>query len=164
MKRLITTLILIITALCFCGCGDDTSEVSNHERPIINLCSSLEHSDKEAYLNCFVPAARKAYLNSGSSSSGSKDIIDTVIKNSGLEENRSLSCDIIGKRELASADREKLERQYKSDYAKNVTFEKAFQIDAGIVSSKGTDIRKFTVVLLDDSWYIYGEVIEKFSF
>ncbi len=164
MKRYITTLIFILSVLCFCSCADDTSEVSNHDRPIINLCSSLEHSDAETYLNCFVPAAKKAYLNSNSSSSDSTDIIDTVIKNSGLEENRSLNCEIIGKRELASADREKLERQYKNDYTKNVTFEKAFQIDASIVSAKGTDVRKFTVVLLDDSWYIYSKVIDKFYF
>ena len=163
MKRYITTLILILSALCFCSCGDETVEATNHERPIINLCSSIEHSDSETYLNCFVPAARKAYLES-SSRSGSSNIIDTVLKNSGLEENRTLSCEIIGKRELASADREKLEKQYRNDYAKNVTFEKAFQIDAGIVSPKGTDVRKFTVVLLDESWYIYDEVIEKFRF
>ncbi len=166
MKRLIYALTLMIplVLLCFCSCGDETVEVSNHERPIINLCSSLEHSDGQTYLNCFVPAAKKAYLNPDSSSSRSSDITADVYKNSGLDTGDKIACEIIGKRELASADCEKLQKEYRSKYAKNITIEKAFQIDASLVSAKGTDVRKFTVVLIDSSWYIFSEVIEKFNF
>lgn len=164
MKRFISALTIILAALlCLCGCGEQEQIVSNFERPIIDLCSSFEHSDSAAYLSCFTPAAKKAY-QSTSSSSESGSIIETVAKNSGLDDNRKLSCEVIGKRELAGADREKLKKQYRSSYAKNVTIEKAFQIDAAIVSAKGTDMRKFTVVLIDSSWYIFGDVIEKFNF
>ena len=85
-------------------------------------------------------------------------------KNSGLEGSEKLTYEIIGKIELASAEREKLQKQYKSKYSKNVTIEKAFQIDANISTSKKSDLRRFTTVLIDGSWYIFGDVIEKFKF
>ena len=160
--------------MLFCGCGDEQTDVTNHERPILNLCTSLEHNDANAYLNCFTPAAKKAYLegsedsdSSESSSKGKgsgKDIISRVRSENGLESGDAISCEIIGKLELPSADREKLQKQYKSKYTKNVTIEKAFQIDASLTCSKGTDMHRFTVVLFDESWYIFGDVIEKFEF
>ena len=164
--------------MLFCGCGDEPVDVTNHERPILNLCTSFEHRDANAYLNCFTPAAKKAYLegksddssdSSGSDSSKkskgkSGDVISAVMSENGLDDGDKISCEIIGKIELPSADREKLEKQYKSKYAKNVTIEKAFQIDASLTCSKGTDMHRFTVVLFDESWYIFGDVIEKFEF
>lgn len=163
MKRYIVTITLILAALiCLSGCGDSTVEASNHERPILNLCLSLEHSDARTYLNCFVPAAKNAYLKANSS--GSDDIIKTVQKNSGLESGEKLTYEIIGKIELASADREKLTKQYRSKYSKNVTIEKAFQIDANISTSKKSDLRRFNTVLIDGSWYIFADVIEEFKF
>lgn len=165
MKKIINilTIITAFALLCLCGCGDETVEVSNFERPIINLCSSVEHNDSATYLNCFTPAAKKAYL-SEQSSSGSGDIVDTFVKNSGLQEDRKLSCEIITKLELSSAECEKLQKQYRSQYAKNLTIEKAFQLDAALTSSKGTVMQRFTVVLIDSSWYIHGSVIEKIKF
>lgn len=164
--------------MLFCGCGDEQTDVTNHERPILNLCTSFEHKDANAYLNCFTPAAKKAYLDGkgGDSSDSSEsdsskksmgksdDIISAVISANGLDDGDKISCEIIGKLELPSAEREKLEKQYKSKYAKNVTIEKAFQIDASLTCSKGTDMHRFTVVLFDESWYIFGDVIEKFEF
>ena len=164
MKKTIFTLIMIISALfCLGGCGDSTVEATNHERPILNLCLSLEHGDAQTYLNCFVPAAKKAYLNSDSSS-GKKDILSEVYKNSGLEQGDRINYEIIGKLELASADREKLQKQYKSKYSKNVTIEKAFQIDVNFTTSKSSDLRRLNTVLIDGSWYIFDEVIDKFKF
>lgn len=164
MKKYIVTLTMVLAALlCFSGCGDSTVEASNHERPILNLCLSIEHNDSQTYLNCFVPAAKNAYLKQHSSS-GSGDIITTVLKNSGLESGEKLTYEVIGKLELASAEREKLQKQYKSKYSKNVTIEKAFQIDANISSSKKSDVRRFNTVLIDGSWYIFDDVIEKFKF
>ena len=163
MKKYIVIMTMVLAALiCLSGCGESTVEASNHERPILNLCLSLEHSDAQTYLSCFVPAAKAEYLRS--SSSGSDDIIKTVQKNSGLDGSEKLSYEIIGKIELASAEREKLQKQYKSKYSKNVTIEKAFQIDANISTSKKSDLRRFTTVLIDGSWYIFGDVIEKFKF
>ncbi|MBQ2580725.1 MAG: hypothetical protein II574_03755 [Ruminococcus sp.] len=172
MKKLIKALILMTAAalMLFCGCGDEQTDVTNHERPILDLCTSLEHRDANAYLNCFTPAAKKAYLageGDSSDSSGKskgKDIISRVMSENGLEDGDKISCEIIGKLELPSADREKLQKQYKSKYAKNVTIEKAFRIDASLTCSKGTDMHRFNVVLFDESWYIFGDVIEKFDF
>ena len=176
MKKLIKALILMTAAalMLLCGCGGEQTEVTNHERPILDLCTSLEHNDANAYLGCFTPAAKKAYLAGGdedssdtSDSSGKrrgKDIIADVLSQSGLESGDRISCEVIVKVELPSADREKLQKQYKSKYAKNVTIEKAFQIDASLSCSKGTDMHRFTVVLFDENWYIFGDVIEQFKF
>ena len=86
-----------------------------------------------------------------------------LLDKSGIDAN-DITCEIIGKRELASADREKLQTEYKKTYAKNDEIEKAFQLDVCFTSSKGTDMCKITVVMIDNNWYIYSDVIQRFNF
>lgn len=163
MKKLLKAVVLVMTVciLTLCSCGDQTQEAANHERPVFNLCYSINHNDSRTFLNCFIPPAKKKYLSSDESKS--KDAVSDLLDKSGIEAN-DLSCEIIGKRELASADCEKLQKEYKKNYSKNDNFEKAFQIDACFTSSKGTDIRKLTVVLIDNNWYINSDVIQRFRF
>lgn len=153
-------LMLMLSVLLLCSCGSETQEVANHERPVFNLCLSINHRDNNTFLNCFVPPAKKAYL---SSDSGSKDAVGDLLDKCDIEAN-DISCEIIGKRELASADVKKLERSYKKEYSRNDEFTKAFQLDVCFTSSKGSDMEKITVVLIDDSWYINSDIIKSFSF
>ena len=155
------SVLLIVSVLALCSCGSKTEEVANHERPVFNLCYSINHNDSRTYLSCFVPAARKAFLKSDSSNN--KDTVSELLEKSGIEAS-DIHCEIIGKRELASADRERLQKDYKKAFSRNDEFDKAFQLDVCFTSSKGTDMRRINVVLIESSWYICSDVIDSFRF
>lgn len=164
IRLFVFLMISVLSCVMFSGCGGSSSVlVTNHDRPVYNLCSSISHKDGATYLNCFMPAARKAYLAS-KDSAGPEEIVAGVLEKSGLESDSELSCEIISRTEISDSEKEKLQHQYKKNYSKNDTIEKAFLLSAAIAGGKRTIVKDLTVVLIDDSWYIYGDVIESFKF
>lgn len=165
MKRKLLTLVIIalLTLAALTGCGKETVSATNHERPVFNLCASLSHNDGQAYLNCFMPSAKKAYLSS-QEGAGKEGVAARVRENSKLGDGDNINCEVIGKTELTDEALTKLQREYKKNYSKNDKIEKAFQLTVTFEGPKSSVVKKLTVVMIDESWYIYGDVIEGFEF
>lgn len=162
-RSIISLMLAVMVCVMLSGCADSSVLVTNHDRPVYNLFSSISHKDGSTYLNCFTPASKKAYLAS-KDSAGAEKIVAAVLEKSGLESDSELSCEIISRTEISDSEREKLQRQYKKSYSKNDTIEKAFLLSAAITDGKRTIVKDFTVVLIESNWYIYGDVIESFKF
>ena len=163
MKKLLILLPIFTALLCFCACSKETQPSANFEKPVENLCESLSRKDGATYLNCFVPAEKKAYLVSDSGA-GTDGIIGLVRENSKLGDDERVSCEITGKRELSEELVSNMQRAYKKKYSRNDTIEKAMLLNVNFSNDKGVDIREITVVMIDESWYIYGDIIERFKF
>ena len=76
-----------------------------------------------------------------------------------------LSC--FTPKELDSDGLKNLEKSYKESYHKNVTIKKAVTMTAKLTettdSGELSASREITVVKIENNWYIFGKVIEKFD-
>jgi len=78
-----------------------------------------------------------------------------------------LSYKLSNKKELDSDGLKDLEKSYKESYHKNVTIKKAVTMTAKLTettdSGELSASREITVVKIENNWYIFGKVIEKFD-
>lgn len=83
------------------------------------------------------------------------------------EEKTELSYKLSNKKELDSDGLKDLEKSYKESYHKNVTIKKAVTMTAKLTettdSGELSASREITVVKIENNWYIFGKVIEKFD-
>ena len=83
------------------------------------------------------------------------------------EDKTKLSYKLSNKKELDSDGLKDLEKSYKESYHKNVTIKKAVTMTAKLTettdSGKLSASREITVVKIENNWYIFGKVIEKFD-
>lgn len=77
------------------------------------------------------------------------------------------SYKLSSKKELDSDGLKDLEKSYKESYHKNVTIKKAVTMTAKLTettdSGELSASREITVVKIENNWYIFGKVIEKFD-
>ena len=142
---------LLCVAMLFCSCGKEERAVLGYEQPVATLVTAAQYSDTQSYLSCFTPEAEAEYKNSDSYNEA---LAETLLTRG--EEKTELSYKLSDKKELDSDGLRDLEKSYKESYHKNVTIKKA---DSGELSAS----REITVVKIENNWYIFGKVIEKFD-
>ena len=144
---------LLCVAMLFCSCGEEERAVLGYEQPVATLVTAAQYSDTQSYLSCFTPEAEAEYKNSDSYTRG--------------EEKTELSYKLSDKKELDSDGLKDLEKSYKESYHKNVTIKKAVTMTAKLTettdSGELSASREITVVKIENNWYIFGKVIEKFD-
>ena len=108
------------------------------------------------------PEAEAEYKNSDSYNEA---LAETLLTRG--EEKTELSYKLSNKKELDSDGLKDLEKSYKESYHKNVTIKKAVTMTAKLTettdSGELSASREITVVKIENNWYIFGKVIEKFD-
>lgn len=162
MKKLSVLCILVCAAVLFCSCGKDERAVLGYEQPVATLVTAAEYSDTTSYLSCFTPEAAAAYKNGDSYN---ETLAETLLARG--EDKAEFAYKLSDKKELDSKTVKDLEKSYKDSYHKNVTIKKAVAMTAKFTqTSEGeelSDSREITVVKIENNWYIFGDVIEKFD-
>ena len=147
---------LLCVAMLFCSCGEEERAVLGYEQPVATLVTAAQYSDTQSYLSCFTPEAEAEYKNSDSYNEA---LAETLLTRG--EEKTELSY------ELDSDGLKDLEKSYKESYHKNVTIKKAVTMTAKLTettdSGELSASREITVVKIENNWYIFGKVIEKFD-
>lgn len=145
---------LLCVAMLFCSCGEEERAVLGYEQPVTTLITAAQYSDTQSYLSCFTPEAEAEYKNSDSYNEA---LAETLLTRG--EEKTELSYKLSSKKEL--------EKSYKESYHKNVTIKKAVTMTAKLTettdSGELSASREITVVKIENNWYIFGKVIEKFD-
>ena len=145
---------LLCVAMLFCSCGEEERAVLGYEQPVATLVTAAQYSDTQSYLSCFTPEAEAEYKNSDSYNEA---LAETLLTRG--EEKTELSYKLSNKKEL--------EKSYKESYHKNVTIKKAVTMTAKLTettdSGELSASREITVVKIENNWYIFGKVIEKFD-
>ena len=143
---------LLCVAMLFCSCGKEERAVLGYEQPVATLVTAAQYSDTQSYLSCFTPEAEAEYKNSDSYNEALAETLLTRGED---------------KTELDSDGLKDLEKSYKESYHKNVTIKKAVTMTAKLTettdSGELSAIREITVVKIENNWYIFGKVIEKFD-
>ena len=143
---------LLCVAMLFCSCGKEERAVLGYEQPVATLVTAAQYSDTQSYLSCFTPEAEAA-------------LAETLLTRG--EEKTELSYKLSNKKELDSDGLKDLEKSYKESYHKNVTIKKAVTMIAKLTettdSGELSASREITVVKIENNWYIFGKVIEKFD-
>lgn len=165
MKLKITICALAAAALSLCSCGKQERAVLNYEQPVSTLTCAAEYSDTRSYLSCFTPEAKAAYEES---EEYNPYLAETLLTHGDDKDGCSLKYKIADKQELDKSDISELERQYKNSYRKNITVKKAMKLNVTFserLSDKTlSNTREITVVKIENSWLIFGEVITDFNF
>lgn len=143
---------LLCVAMLFCSCGEEERAVLGYEQPVATLVTAAQYSDTQSYLSCFTPEAEAEYKNSDSYNEALAETLLTRGED---------------KTELDSDGLKDLEKSYKESYHKNVTIKKAVTMTAKLAettdSGELSASREITVVKIENNWYIFGKVIEKFD-
>ena len=149
---------LLCVAILFCSCGEEERAVLGYEQPVATLVTAAQYSDTQSYLSCFTPEAEAEYKNSDSYNEA---LAETLLTRG--EEKTELSYKLSSKKELDSDGLKDL----KESYHKNVTIKKAVTMTAKLTettdSGELSASREITVVKIENNWYIFGKVIEKFD-
>ena len=149
---------LLCVAMLFCSCGEEERAVLGYEQPVATLVTAAQYSDTQSYLSCFTPEAEAEYKNSDSYNEA---LAETLLTRG--EEKAELSYKLSNKKELDSDGLKDLEKSYH----KNVTIKKAVTMTAKLTettdSGELSASREITVVKIENDWYIFGKVIEKFD-
>ena len=157
---------LLCVAMLFCSCGEEERAVLGYEQPVATLVTAAQYSDTQSYLSCcfcwLCCSAEAEYKNSDSYNEA---LAETLLTRG--EEKAELSYKLGNKKELDSDGLKDLEKSYKESYHKNVTIKKAVTMTAKLIettdSGKLSASREITVVKIENNWYIFGKVIEKFD-
>lgn len=165
MKLKIRICAIALAALSLCSCGKQERATLNYEQPVSTLTCAAEYSDTSSYLSCFTPEAKAAYEES---EEYNPSLAEALLTRGDDKDGCSLEYKITDKQELDKSDISELERQYKNSYRKNITVKKAMKLNVTF-SEKLTDktlsnTREITVVKIENSWLIFGEVITDFKF
>jgi hypothetical protein len=163
VKKIACILTAAAAAALFCSCGSNEKNVLNYEQPISALKGALNYSDEASYLSCFLPQAKSKYL---ASEDCSPDFLDSAIdKNSVISRVRIKITDSTA---LDENELDELESLAHQNYGTRLDFTKGERLNVNILvdtrQSELCDSRELTVVRYENMWYIYGDVIDSFSF
>lgn len=157
--------LLILIFLFSCSCGSEAVQPSlNYEHPVLTMVRAVDAMDSKAYFNCFTESAKQAYSKSDSYN---PELVRTMLPSQAASK-RLIKAKIVSNEELEKDKISELEQQYKEKYKKRIKISKAQQLSVEIGTIQGNseqiDTRDLTVVLVENNWLIYGDVIEKFNF
>ena len=135
---------LLCVAMLFCSCGEEERAVLGYEQPVATLITAAQYKNSDSY---------------------NEALAETLLTRG--EEKTELSYKLSSKKELDSDGLKDLEKSYKESYHKNVTIKKAVTMTAKLTettdSGELSASREITVVKIENNWYIFGKVIEKFD-
>ena len=153
---------LLCVAMLFCSCGEEEELSWDMNSPWRHLSQRRSIAIRSHIFSCFTPEAEAEYKNSDSYNEA---LAETLLTRG--EEKTELSCKLSSKKELDSDGKKDLEKSYKESYHKNVTIKKAVTMTAKLTettdSGELSASREITVVKIENNWYIFGKVIEKFD-
>ena len=159
--RFLTLLMAVLTLFLLTSCGEDEPAPANYERPAATMARAISLGDTKSYLNCFTHDAREAYING---ENYNKNLVNTFLPSktgtlikTATTDDKALSADEI----------KKLEKQYKDKYKKRIDITKARKINVDFIINGETKLyetKELTVVRVENSWLVFGDVIEFFNF
>jgi hypothetical protein len=162
LRSLAVTAVALATSL-FVGCSKDSAPVLNYEQPVSSLQAAFNADDEISYLSCFLPQQKAGYM-------AAQDYSDDFIeeKMSDDEIISKVRFKITDSTELADDEITALEQEAQQVCGYHFDFTKARRLQVNILaetrSRKLCDSRELTVVRYENIWYIYGDVIDSFSF
>lgn len=149
--------------LMTCGCGRDKKASLGFEKRLEAAALSANYRDTESYLSCWLPQEKERYINSDEHR---VDILDNIF--AGTDVTGRLLFKMTDSTELSEEQIAALEDKALETYKTRIDFTKARRanVEIRLNSSKEilTDAREITLVRYEGSWYIFGEVIDSFSF
>lgn len=162
LKKLICVSAAALT-LALCACGKESEPSVNYEQPVRTLAQTMQAYDERGYLACFTSAAAQSYKNS---KDYNEDFIHLLYPESSSGQKLTLS--VVSHEELGEKAIEELEKDYVKTFSKRIKITKAEKLSVRFKlyqkNLKRTDLKDITVVRVNNTWYIYGEVIDDFSF
>ena len=162
-KKLICTAAAAAAALALSACGKEAEPSVNYEQPVRTLAQTMQAYDERGYLACFTSAAAQSYR---SSKDYNEDFIELLYPASASEQKLTMS--IVSHEELDEKAIEKLEKEYVKTFSKRIKITKAVKMEVRFKlyqkNLKRTDLKDITVVRVNNTWYIYGSVIDDFNF
>lgn len=161
-KKIIAA-VISAAVLFLSACSQSEKKTLNYEQPVASFKGSLNAFDETAYLCCFLPQEKARFLSSDSYSEGFLE--DELSKH---ERIGGIGIKISDSRELSREELDKLEEEYKEGSSLRLEFTKGQQLDLDFIMQKKNGPHKssceMTVVRYENVWYIYGDVIDSFSF
>ncbi len=149
--------------LLTCGCGKDNKASLGYEKRLQAAALSANYRDTESYISCWLPQEKQRCTESGEYD---EDFLDHTF--AGTDGTGRLVFKITGSTELNDEQIKVLEDKAEQTYGTRLTFTKARRADVEIRlnSSKEvlTDAREMILVRYESNWYIFGEMIDSFSF
>lgn len=158
----------VISALAVCallaGCSEPPQTELSCEKPVFAMRSAANFGDEESYLSCWLPQEKAHFRLVEDQSVG---FLGNVFKRTDHESR--LRVRIHDSYEVAPKYiRETLEPDARKRYGSPLTFTAAqcLKVDFRVQDNMDilTDSREIYVVKYCGVWYIYGEVIDSFSF
>lgn len=150
-------------AVLLTGCGEKEASPDGYIRRIKAAGFAANYRDTESYLACWLPQEKQRFTEQGGCS---EDFLTQAFAGAGST--GRMSFEVTDSEEMSEAQIEKLEAHARSVYGTRFDFTKArtANVEIRLNSAKEvlTDVRKLTVVRYEGGWYIFGEVIDSFSF
>lgn len=164
VNRILSAILILILMLCISSCSSEQTKPSmNYERPITTMARAIDTMDNDAYLNCFTRGAKQAYI---AGKEYNKELVKTLLPSN--EASRIIKAKVVSYDELGENEINEIKKQYKEKYKMRIDILKArkLTVEVGTISegNEKIDKRSMTVVLADNRWQIFGDVIEKFDF
>ncbi|MBR1724062.1 MAG: hypothetical protein IJ723_03465 [Ruminococcus sp.] len=149
--------------LLLTGCGREKKASLNFEKRLQAAALSANYRDTESYLSCWLPQEKTRYQSLPGYDS---EFLDRMFADTDIT--GRLVFKLTDSTELNEAQIEKLEEDMRQIYGTRIDFTKALRADVEIRlnSSKEvlTDAREIILVRYENGWYIYGSVIDSYSF
>ena len=153
----------MILAAALTGCGKDDSGSMSYEKPVYSMKAAANYGDEESYLSCWLPQEKHHFRLAEDMERG---FLGNVFSRDDHESR--LRVKIRDSAELSESETEALEAEAAERYGTRLEFSKAFKLNVDFRVQDNLDLlsdsREMTVVRYGDVWYIYGEVIESFTF
>lgn len=145
------------------GCGGREDASLGYEKRLQAAALAANYRDTDSYLSCWLPQEKQRYTESADYR---EDILEQTF--AGTDSTGRLVFKLTDSTELKEDQVEALEQKAETAYGTKLDFTKArrAQVEIRLNSSKEvlTDAREMILVRYENSWYIYGEVIDSFSF
>jgi hypothetical protein len=162
-KKLLCLITAAATAGALVSCESEKKSALNYEQPLISMRGSLNYGDGDSYLSCYLPQEKARYTKLNECDG---DFLSDIFNKDDYFGN--LQIKVSDSRELSREELDELELSAQETYGTRFSFTKGQAVDADFnVSGKEEklcDSRELTVVRYQNMWYIYGEVIDSFSF
>ncbi|SDA27852.1 hypothetical protein SAMN02910447_02896 [Ruminococcus sp. YE71] len=154
--------VLAALILVSCGSSADKGELA-YEQPLNTMRLAVNYSDEVSYLNVWLPWEKARFLGDEKYTEG---FLDSIYVREDFQ--GKISLRINSAAELSESELEELEAKEQQRYGVRPEFTKAMNVTAELRIRKDADLlsdsRDFTLVRLENNWYICGEVIDSFSF
>lgn len=145
------------------GCGKEKEQSVNYEQPVRTLAQTMQAYDERGYLDCFTAAAKQEFQ---SRKDYNEDFIQLLYPES--SSGQKLTVSIVSHKELDSKEIEALEKDYVKTFSRRIKITKAERLEVHFKlyqkNLKRSDTKELIVVRVNNTWYIYGSVLDDFDF